>query len=90
MNFKQQVREREDIFLSLAVGVLVCLYLTPKEQIIMTEVYSVLLFGLLSLYYWAITPSFIHLVIWRGLYVLNVFMFIIHSILLFLVLFIQV
>lgn len=84
---KEWIREREDIFLLLAAGVLVCLYLIPKEQIIMTEVFGVLFFGVLSLYYWVIDSSLFPLVIWRGLSILNAIMFIIHSILLFLFIF---
>lgn len=87
---KEWLRQREDWLLFIAIWMFVVSLFTPKEFLILTEVVSVIFFGVLSLYYWVVTPTFLHLVIWRGLYVLNVFMFIIHSILLFLVLFIQV
>lgn len=87
---KQWLKRREDWLLFIAIWMFGVSLFTPKEFLILTEVVSVLFFGVLSLYYWVVESSIFPLVVWRGLGVLNIIFFLIHSILLFLVLFIQV
>jgi hypothetical protein len=87
MNFKQWFRRREDWLLFIAIWMFVVSLFTPSEFLILTEVVSVIFFGVLSLYYWGIESSIFPLVVWRGLGILNAIMFLIHSILLFLVIF---
>lgn len=84
---KLWLRQREDWLLFIAIWMFVVSLFTPKEFLILTEVVSVIFFGVLSLYYWTIASSLFPLFVWRGLGVLNIIFFLIHSILLFLVIF---
>lgn len=87
---KEWVEKNEGSLLFVTFVLLGCLFMIPKEATALVEAVYCLWFGIIFIINRAITPTFIPLVIWKGLGILNAIMFIIHAILLFLVLFKQV